>query len=73
MSIGYDKIKIGVERDGKRKYLSEVQFGEGEVSYQLSEQRENAKIWDNPEGYDIAKKLSVLEPHETFFILNGAE
>lgn len=68
MSIGYTKIKIGLEVDGQRKCLSEVVIEDGKASYQLSEQ---GQVWDNPEGYDVAKELSKLEPDKTFLILNG--
>lgn len=68
MSIGYEKIKIGIEVGGERKYLSEVEIKDGKASYQLSEQGD---VWGNPEGYNIAKELSKIETDKTFLILNG--
>lgn len=68
MSIGYEKIKIGVEVGGKRKYLSDVVIENGKASYQLSEE---GQVWGNPEGYDVAKELSKIETDKIFLILNG--
>lgn len=70
MSLVYQNIKIGLERNGETKYLSDVVVDGEKVSYQLSEQ---GQTWPGTEGSVILGLLRKAEPDNNFIVLNGDE
>lgn len=66
MSIGYEKIILGVESEGGTKYVKSV-TGD---SFDLGEKAE-AQVFSNNEGYETIKNLSKVNPDTTFLVHNG--
>ena len=70
MSLGYEKIKIAVEKDGKKMYVSAVEFKDDGVNYRLLEGE--GQVYSNEEATVIIPKLKKLDP-ETEFIVEGVD
>lgn len=68
MSVVYENVKIGLERNGETKYLSDVVVDGENVSYQLSEQ---GQVWPGAEASVILNLLQKAEPDNNFLVLNG--
>lgn len=68
MSIVYQNVKIGLERNGETKYLSDVVVDGENVSYQLSEQ---GQVWPGTEVSGLLSVLRKAEPDNNFIVLNG--
>ena len=66
MSIGYEKIILGVEDGDDLRYVKNV-TGD---SFELGVKAE-AQVFSNTEGYETAKALSKANPDVTFLIHNG--
>ena len=68
MSLGYEKIKIAVEKDGKKMYVSAVEFKDDGVNYRLLE--DEGQVYSREDATEIVPKLRRLDP-ETEFIVEG--
>lgn len=66
MSIGYEKITIGVEDGDVLRYVKSV-TGD---SFELGVKAE-AQVFSNTEGYETIKNLSKANPDTTFLVYNG--
>ena len=66
MSIGYDKIIVGVEEGESLKFVKNVTGG----SFELGPKTE-AQVFSNTEGYETIKTLSQANPNTTFLVYNG--
>lgn len=70
MSLGKERIKIAVEKDGKKMYVSAVEFKDDGVNYRLLE--DEGQVYSNEEATVVLPKLKKLDP-ETEFIVEGVD
>lgn len=70
MSLGKERIKIAVEKDGKKMYVSAIEFKDDGVNYRLLE--DEGQVYSNEEATAIIPKLKKLDP-ETEFIVEGVD
>lgn len=70
MSLGYEKIRIAVEKDGKKLYVSAIEFKDDGVNYRLLE--DEGQVYLGEEAARIVPRLRKLDP-ETKFIVEGVD
>lgn len=68
MSIAFQNIKIGLERNGETKFLTDITEQDGRISYQLSEQGQTLQ---NPEATRVITLLRQNEPDNNFIVLEA--
>ena len=68
MSIGYLKIKIGVEEGGELLYLKDIHLSGETISYDTTADEEEADIIDDTAATSILVALKHSEPDKAFLV-----
>lgn len=74
MSLGFEKVKIGLEVDGEVKYLNGIEIyeehGEDRIRYQLTP---TPQILTSYGAGIVLHKLHTIEPEKNFLVLDGSK
>lgn len=66
MSLGYERIKIAVEENGKKMYVSGAEIKDDKVEYRLTEGE--AQVYPNSEATVLLPMLRNQEPEKDFIV-----